>query len=302
MPENDDRSSRRRRKLRQAGAWAGAAAVYAAAQGLSTWAAQRQSGRGTRPQYSQFERPAFAPPGAVFPVAWSALNLTTATSAWRIWRAPRPAAAAPSRGEVLAWWAAAVVIRSGYVPLAFGRRRLWAATADAALLFAVMSRYALLARRVDQPAALLAVPSHLDGVHPGAQPRYAIRPVSAVERERRGGVFHRNPSRRRRTEPVPGRTPGMGRSKASSRIPSPLASPGAGGTSSSSVFSCRSTVHCFSDGHGPLPPIRSQAVTRLDCSHRCGRPHREGNAGRDRDSQPDRRSINASRRFCPGQA
>jgi hypothetical protein len=37
MPENDDRCSRRRRKLRQAGAWAGAAAVYAAAQGLSAW-------------------------------------------------------------------------------------------------------------------------------------------------------------------------------------------------------------------------------------------------------------------------
>jgi hypothetical protein len=42
--------------------------------GLSAWAAQRQSGRGTRPQYSQFERPAFAPPGAAFPVVWSALN------------------------------------------------------------------------------------------------------------------------------------------------------------------------------------------------------------------------------------
>jgi benzodiazapine receptor len=157
MPENDDRSSRRR-GLRQAGAWAGAAAVYAAAQGLSAWAAQRQSGRGTRPQYSQFERPAFAPPGAAFPVVWSALNLTTATSAWRVWRSPGAEAGEPSRGEALAWWAAAVVVRSGYVPLAFGRRRLWAATADAALLCAVMSRYCLLARRIDRPAALLAVP------------------------------------------------------------------------------------------------------------------------------------------------
>lgn len=158
MLENEDRSARRRRMLRQAGAWAGAAAVYAAAQGLSAWAAQRQSGRGTRPQYSQFERPAFAPPGAVFPVVWSALNLTTATSAWRIWRAPEPAAGEPARAAALAWWAAAVAIRSGYVPLAFGRRRLWAATADAALLSAAMARYALLARRIDQPAALLAVP------------------------------------------------------------------------------------------------------------------------------------------------
>ena len=41
---------------------------------------------------------------------------------------------------------------------AAGSRRLWAATADAALLFAVMARYAFLARRVDQTAAVLAVP------------------------------------------------------------------------------------------------------------------------------------------------
>jgi tryptophan-rich sensory protein len=157
MPENDDRSSRRRSRLRQAGAWVGAVGVYAAAQGLSAWAAQRDAGRGTRPQYSQFERPAFAPPGAVFPVAWSALNLTTASSAWLVWRARDLASPSP-RSEALAWWGAAVVIRSGYVPLAFGRRRLWAATADAALLSAVMTRYAFLARGVDQTAALLAIP------------------------------------------------------------------------------------------------------------------------------------------------
>ena len=157
MTENDARSRRFRGPLGKAGSWAAAAAVYAAAQGLSAWAAGRGAGRGTRPQYEQFKRPSFAPPGAAFPVVWSVLNLTTATSAWRIWRAA-PAARGPARGEVLAWWAVAVVARSGYVPLAFGRRRLWAATADAALLFAVMTRYALLARRIDQPAALLAVP------------------------------------------------------------------------------------------------------------------------------------------------
>jgi translocator protein len=158
MPVNDDRSSRRRRRLRQAGAWAGAGGVYAAAQGLSAWAAQREAGRGTRPQYSQFDRPAFAPPGAVFPLAWSVLNLTTATSAWLVWRAPDPTTQAPSRAEVLAWWGAAVAVRSGYVPLAFGRRRLWAATADAALLSAVMTRYAFLTRSIDPTAALLAIP------------------------------------------------------------------------------------------------------------------------------------------------
>jgi translocator protein len=128
------------------------------AQGLSAWAAQRPPGRGTRPQYEQFERPAFAPPGAVFPVVWSELNLTTATSAWRIWRAREPGEEISARRAALAWWALAVAVRSGYTPLAFGGRPLWAATADAALLFAIMARYSLLAREVDQAAALLAVP------------------------------------------------------------------------------------------------------------------------------------------------
>ena len=158
MPESGDRFSIRDGRLRRAAAWLGAAGIYGTAQGLSAWAAQRAQGRGTRPQYERFERPAFAPPGAVFPVVWSALNLTTATSAWRIWRAREPGPQAPSRRQVLAWWALAVIIRSGYTPLAFGGRRLWAATADAALLSAIMTRYAFLARRVDQTAAVLAVP------------------------------------------------------------------------------------------------------------------------------------------------
>ena len=54
--------------------------------------------------------------------------------------------------------ALAVVLRSGYVPLAFGARRYWAATVDSALLCTVMVRYATVARRADPAAAALAVP------------------------------------------------------------------------------------------------------------------------------------------------
>lgn len=158
VAELDARAFGRAGKLRQVGAWTSAAVIYGAAQGLSAWAAQRARGRGTRPQYEQFERPAFAPPGAVFPVVWSALNATTATSAWRVWHAAEAGQGTPSRRTVLAWWSAAVLVRSGYVPLAFGSRRLWAATADSALLCAVMTYYASLARRVDRGAAALAVP------------------------------------------------------------------------------------------------------------------------------------------------
>ncbi len=158
MVEFSARASGRDERLRQVVAWIGAAVVYGAAQGLSARVAQYARGRGTRPQYEQFERPAFAPPGAVFPVVWSALNLTTATSAWLVWRADEAGPEAPSRRVVLAWWALAVIVRSGYVPLAFGSRRLWAATADSALLCIVMVHYASLARRVDQTAAALAGP------------------------------------------------------------------------------------------------------------------------------------------------
>jgi benzodiazapine receptor len=157
-----------RSRLASLAAWAGTAGVYGAAQAASSWLAFRARGTGTRPQYDHFEQPAFAPPGEVFPVVWSGLNLTTATSAWRLCRAaPGAASAARSDGDAaararraaLAWWALAVVVRTGYVPLAFGgRRHLWAATGDSGLLCAIMVRYAIVARRADRGAAALAVP------------------------------------------------------------------------------------------------------------------------------------------------
>jgi benzodiazapine receptor len=155
MSHHDEPRAARAGKLGQAAAWVSNAACNAAAQGLSAWIAQREPGRDTRSQYEAFQRPSFAPPGVAFPVAWSLLNVTTATSAWRVWQARD---AQSRHTEALAWWASAVVVRSGYVPLAFGQRRLWAATADAALLCAVMARYAAVACRVDRPAALLALP------------------------------------------------------------------------------------------------------------------------------------------------
>jgi len=133
--------------------------VYGGAQAVSSWLAFRsRGGDHSRSQYERFVQPSFAPPGEVFPVIWSGLNLTTATSAWRLWRAPTNGPAASARHAALAWWAVAVVIRTGYVPLAFGQRRLWAATVDSALLCGIMTRYAVLARQVDEPAAALAVP------------------------------------------------------------------------------------------------------------------------------------------------
>ena len=117
---------------------------------------RRAAATGLGPE--QFKRPAFAPPGAVFPGrvvgAESDHGDVSMAGVARRWCR----AGGPSRRAVLAWWALAVIVRSGYVPLAFGSRRLWAATADSAVLCIVMAHYASLARRVDQTAAALAVP------------------------------------------------------------------------------------------------------------------------------------------------
>ena len=147
------------RGWRDLASWAAVAGVYAATQGLSAWAGQRPGRGGPRDQYQDFRQPSFAPPGPVFPVVWTGLNLTTATSAWRLWRVRRAARAeVPHAQAALAWWTLALVLRAGYVPLEFGARRYWAATADSALLCAVMLRYATVARRADPAAAALAVP------------------------------------------------------------------------------------------------------------------------------------------------
>ena len=74
MAEFSARAPGRDGRLRQVAAWIGAAVVYGAAQGLSAWVARYAQGRGTRPRYEQFKRPAFAPPGAVFPVVLPSVN------------------------------------------------------------------------------------------------------------------------------------------------------------------------------------------------------------------------------------
>ena len=129
--------------------------TYGAAQGLSAAVARMLRGRSTRRQYQgDVALPSFAPPGQAFPLVWSVLNVTTATSAWRLWRA----GSRPASDPALLLWLAAVPLRSAYVPLAFGRRWWWPATGSAALLSAALASYAAAARRTSRTAAVLALP------------------------------------------------------------------------------------------------------------------------------------------------
>ncbi len=134
----------------KAGRWAGFVGTYALGQ-----AASMAMTNDVRTDYRRLDQPAFAPPPAAFPIAWSTLNVLGGTSAWRVWEASTDN---PARRQALALWVAAIGLRTAYTPLAFGSQRRWLATADAAALALVMAAYAERAARVDRTAALLAVP------------------------------------------------------------------------------------------------------------------------------------------------
>lgn len=137
--------------------------VYAAAQALSGATTGLLGGRdGTeqsRRVFRDLPTPSWAPPAPVYGVVWSGLAVTSTAAAWRVRSA---GAASPDAGgraaRALGWWAAALLPRSAYTPLAFGERRLWLATADSALLALTWAGFTRAAWRVDRVAAALAAP------------------------------------------------------------------------------------------------------------------------------------------------
>ena len=146
-------------RVRNLAAWAGFAAAYAACQASSSLVTRQLAKQSSRRSYDRFEQPPYAPPGVTFPVVWTGLNATTATSAWRLWQTtPVDRETTSTRRKALAVWAAALAVRSTYTPLAFGERRLWSATVSAGVLCGLMTEYAVLARRVDPAAGMLALP------------------------------------------------------------------------------------------------------------------------------------------------
>ncbi|MCA0331396.1 MAG: tryptophan-rich sensory protein [Actinobacteria bacterium] len=149
--------------MRNAIAAAGLLGLYLVGQGASVALTGRRTDQdGTEQSRREFERlptPEWAPPAPTYGIVWSGLALTSSAAAARVVaKGSTPEGLTPQAQRAMAWWVAATLPRSAYTPLAFGSRRLWAATADAGLLAATWGGFALAAAKVDRTAAALALP------------------------------------------------------------------------------------------------------------------------------------------------
>jgi tryptophan-rich sensory protein len=111
-------------------------------------------GKAMRLRYQALDKPGFAPPAKVFGPVWGALYPLIALSGARTLSAP----ASPQRNRALALWATQLALNAAWSPLFFGERAKRAALLDIGALVGVVGAFALTARKVDAPAAVLTVP------------------------------------------------------------------------------------------------------------------------------------------------
>jgi tryptophan-rich sensory protein len=104
--------------------------------------------------YKRLRQPAFKPPDAVIPIAWTGIESALALAAYRLLRRP----AAPARNRALAWLAFNVFNIGGWSRLFFGRRNLPASTVAAAAMIGAGAAYVAEARKADPASAVAGVP------------------------------------------------------------------------------------------------------------------------------------------------
>lgn len=108
---------------------------------------------GPGPWYEALRKPAWNPPGWVFPPVWTVLYAMMAVAAWLVWRGARPGAARTP----LALWTVQLLLNAAWSWLFFGRQRPDLAFADIVLLWlAIVATLAAFARVSRAAAALLA--------------------------------------------------------------------------------------------------------------------------------------------------
>ena len=103
--------------------------------------------------YRALDRPAWAPPGAVFGPVWITLYTLMGIAAWRVWRSD-----APTRRTALTWFAIQLVLNAAWTPVFFGAKSLGGGlVVILALLGCIVMMLAAYAR-ISRLAAALTVP------------------------------------------------------------------------------------------------------------------------------------------------
>ena len=102
------------RSLREARTWAAAACFL-----LASFTAAAAGGLfGPGPWYEALRKPAFTPPGWVFPIVWIALYVSMAAGAWLVWKARGLRGGAGA----LVLFAVQLALNAAWTPVFFGLR------------------------------------------------------------------------------------------------------------------------------------------------------------------------------------
>lgn len=129
---------------------------FSAAVAAAAWSGSRYTPRDmrTRLWYWRLNKPSFNPPGALYPVVWSALYALMAISGWRVWRQPN----STERTMALRLWVSQLISNAEWTRLFFGEHLPGWSMADIVSLQSTIIGYILEARKVDTTAASLFAP------------------------------------------------------------------------------------------------------------------------------------------------
>ncbi len=104
--------------------------------------------------YKRLEKPAFTPPGPVFALAWTAIELGLSYGGYRLLRR-RPS---PQRNVALALWGLNMAMIGGWSALFFGGKAVGASALASTAMIGTATGLAATAAKVDRTAALTTVP------------------------------------------------------------------------------------------------------------------------------------------------
>lgn len=101
--------------------------------------------------YAALAKPAFTPPGWLFPIAWTILFVLIALAGWRTYER------VGSAPVMQVWWAQ-LALNFAWSPLFFTAHLMWPAFAVIVGMFVAIATFIVMQWREDRTAALLFVP------------------------------------------------------------------------------------------------------------------------------------------------
>ena len=135
-----------------------AGAIVAATAGAIGWSGEKFSPAPTHPKtrrwYNRLHKPGFTPPGAVFALGWSAIELALGYGGYRLMRRP----ASDKRNLALGLWGLNSALIAAWSPLFFGKKATGASALAAGGMMVAAAGYGAASVRTDKMAAATAIP------------------------------------------------------------------------------------------------------------------------------------------------